>query len=50
MKLAIAIVASYTCAAHAALSTMRVSPRKLSRGAQGIEFGRPVYVGDVDAA
>lgn len=50
MKLAIAIIVSSTGAADAALSTMRVGPRKLNRGAQDMEFGRPVDFGDMDAA
>ncbi len=50
MKLAIAITAISTCAVDAALSTMRIRPRKLNRGAHGMEFGRPVDFGDADAA
>jgi hypothetical protein len=50
MKCAIAIIASSICAVDAGLSTMRVGPRKLTRGEVGIEFGRVVSLRDLDAA
>jgi hypothetical protein len=50
MKLAIAIIASFTCVADAALSTKRVDNRKLTRTEQGFEFGRPVDVDDANEA
>lgn len=50
MKLAIAIIVSSTGAADAALSIMRVGPRKLNQSVQDMEFGRPVDFGDVNAA
>ena len=50
MKLTIAIIASFTCVADAALLTKRVDPRKLTRTEQGFEFGRPVDVEDANEA
>ena len=51
MKPTIVLVASSTLAADAALSTMRVGPRKRSHIAgQSFEFGRPVDFDDANAA
>jgi hypothetical protein len=50
MKLAIAIISSSTFAADAALSTLRVGPRKITHVGQGYEFGRPVDLDDKNAA
>jgi hypothetical protein len=50
MKQTIVLIASSAFAADAALSTMRVGPRKLNRIGQGFEFGRPVDFDDANAA
>jgi hypothetical protein len=50
MKPTIVLVASSTLAADAALSTMRVGPRKPNRIGQNFEFGRPVDFDDANAA
>ena len=49
MKPVALTLAGIACATDAALSTMRVGPRKLARG-DGFEFGRPVDFRDLDAA
>ena len=46
----IIITGFFASAVDGALSTMRLGPRKATRGHAGFEFGRPVDHVDVDAA